>query len=1233
MSDDFSRTLDDVIAGYQGMHATMASFSGPSAMGGVPAMTTPGAAPIPTPPPPTPLLTTPGMAMGAYAPPPPTPSFPPPPPMPPAAFIPYTSAPPAPAQMHDPAGVMAQMYQQGMGHARSTYVQNPTLAAAMDPTMTYPSAGMMTNPSMGVFRQSPVSDPMVAAPYSVSGQSPPSPLLPIPSMYRTRPGYEFARPFEAASYSGTELERLRTQGFAGFAEGAGSAFAGAAGGVVMGGIGAAVGGYFGGVAGAEKGMMWGSLAGSLLAYHPAARAVASTVMRPAIEQRADEIQLQSASRRFVMGGGGLDLTGAGLGEREAGRLGRAFTRIARESDGEVTRQDIVQMTQLAGEQGLLNAAQDADEIAKVMKSMMSLVGTMAKVTGDPDFRNNIQRIAQLKQLGVGMGDMDIATQNLAHYARMAGVSVDQVMARDGLQGATVYQGAGLNAGQGMMVGAASAGQARALEASGALSSQQIALLGGQQGVSQRLTEMSAAMMSGPNKGLLGALVRRGENGQLEIDEATLGRLQRGELSYKDALRQGSDAFSQDRQLLLDTVAQKDDLLMSMGDKLGPAGQQQLLMSVLGQIGEDTGMDLRQAAITMSGGDTKMGMVIDAMRDPRYQRMVMQQQQVEMRQRQFEALQADRARRDAEPGLIGRGLRGAAMSIGMTTEELRRFTPGGLFDTFQEGGARWLREREERARVTATGGRWLGARSTIDVGETGTMSFEEAREWRRRAAEEFGEGDQSAIGSFYDDATRVGGAFLVTSATLRAAREAAGQQGVFGRAAGKFSDTLMAPASFEANHNRLINAQKEMVGVNFDAVRLSGDRQMAAVDEAMKTVGGEKFIDMRSHLAKTIKKRVGLRVGRESLVSEAEINEAARFAGVDPASLSREEKAALISDALSETSEGRHARDEIKDTMADVTMEAMEKELGLEVGTGVEGLLEDFGMGGTISGYGFKLFGSRKEDASDAEREALNALAGDPDDVAYLLLVALQSTGSAGTAKLEKAMFRANGDKHREKLRNARLVFRSLSKEARETLASRAPRIAGEKVMSALASKDKKGDKAYENLKRRTEAAGGLLRADQRLDNTKDLRAALVGRNVHGVSSHAELVARIKGAKGGDLARLEEALGGDVVDRALSLDAGDPDAMARFEQLVTTRVNAGATSVGEAELRGVESSATKDLSRQMAAQTGMMMDFMEVQTRNTEATNRLANAMEAELKVRTGTGAVAAGESEVEKPGE
>ena len=1081
MADDFSRTLNDVMSGYQGMSTTISHFGGPSA---TPAgsMMSSQAGYQPTPPPPIPTTT--------ITPPPP------PPPVPP--FDPTTGAMSAPQPFQTataPSGSMpnaAVSMQAGMAQAQS-YNMNPMYASYMDPSMNMASAGYMTPSRAGVFRQQGVADFRSARPVGIGGQRVPDAMIPFsPGLTRHTPMQQFARGYDASMYVGQEQARLMAQGTAGYAEAAAGNLV-AAGGMYAGGaIGAGIGGFIGGPGGAVLGADLGMLGGSFAQYAPGVTRATEAAFRPAIERRADAIRGQFASRQFMMGASkDLDISGQGLSTAASQRLTHDFDEMAQNTGR--TRRDYLDIMQAGGEQGLMDFSQNREQIVDTVKQLSGVVGTFAEITGDPDFRNNIKKIGQLRRLGIGLNEMQQAVTNMDQYARMAGMDVDQLMQTQGMQGAGIYQGAGLAAGQGMQAGMMGGGQARQMVAGGAINARDMALYGGVSGMGQKLTEMNAAFLSSTAQPLLPYLVQEGDNGRLSINKERAEAMRRGEISYEDALREASKMEMSDgaRQRIMGFRGR--ELTAELGEVLGPEGTQRaMVQSIMSITRDNPGIDIMTAAEMAAGPDGAA--MLSRMGNQGFQQGMLRQMNQELDRRRFDA----RAGRGDEDG-------GTRLS---TRLGLRNFDPiGGV----QDSVSGYLADYEESKRLEAVG----TTRFQRDANAAGVFEAKEATPAEISRAL----GQAGITGPVNQDG-------LGFDAYQRDFRN------TYGGLTSDLSDyqrQVTGTSMFDTSMGRVDRDTAEradrMIQVNQRTTEQSAKERTQARTALQDRLGSDKYNEATKKLARKISEKNLFNVGDAELLSDEEIASTLGVSMDEFQKMDPEQIAAFQRDAANQTIDQGKGREYIK-SMRTQTQRAGAAQVGeafMRGGSGEEGVNK------ILNKLGFSDLG----DLGEGDTGAIDALIGSADPE-YLVTAALLSSGedsvlgdsARGNADgMMKQLRKRDGDAFASKLEQAKDTFKKLPAEVKEALRDVAPSIAKKKGSRRGVDAGAVGDRL-----KGLEVAGGAASARQTL---KGASAAADKAGIGSASTGAELISNIQGATQAERDEFREMGFGDVVDLVTS----------------------------------------------------------------------------------------------------
>lgn len=518
-------------------------------------------------------------------------------------------------------GAFAQQYQQNMAGIQSQ--QFSPYSAQMMGMMggmgsgfqsgMMPHPAMMTSPGMGIYRPfMPPPAPSVSPfPQMPMFQTPFSPMPPPP---------QFQTPMELSNNMAIQAGQRRTAAM--FATPGVVARAGADIGLgYMGaGVGASIGARFGPL-GAAIGGGLGLAAGVFGSEHFGLGAAAQHITERLNPFRTMAIrgqQMMSASQDWVGGGANLNMmSGRGLSGSGATHLGRlledtAFSsRFRRETGGAFSAQDLTKITNVAGQQGLLNDTQSVEQIHERVKSVAKSLVSFMKIANEPSVVEALRSMGRMRQMGLSVGEtMDMAME-ARMYSKMAGTSVKGIMESGGMPGAMIYQQQGLSAGLGMRMGIGAMGMAHAAVAGGTFSPQRLAMLGGVQGVAQHEMESSAAFLKQPM--MAAAMSTMGRGGEFGMDGRAIRDMARGKMDINQMATRGVDN-------MLDAVrkqgvgaigmfqVQGTEIQDNLGRLLGPQGVQAAKMQQIMQTMKFMGLDKNPGGFATAA--LSMGMTND-----------------------------------------------------------------------------------------------------------------------------------------------------------------------------------------------------------------------------------------------------------------------------------------------------------------------------------------------------------------------------------------------------------------------------------------------------------------------------------------------------------------------------------------------------------------------------------------------------------------------------------------------
>jgi len=221
--------------------------------------------------------------------------------------------------------------------------------------------------------------------------------------------------------------------------------------------------------------------------------------------------------RVMMGPRDVGLGGRGLSMEASMRLGSRLRSMSQATGGELNQMDMMNLTQAAGDVGLLEAAVNIDQIASTVNNLMKIVGKLGRLTGDPDFRNNLREFSNFQRMGFTAEQAVQAMGDVGRFARMAGMTrgqMGQVLQVGSAQGVA----AGLTGAVGGVIGAHAAAQENLLR--GAFTPIQKNLYGD---IGQVIRESQMGFLKGPAQLMIPSLLEM-QDGQIRVSQERMQEL-------------------------------------------------------------------------------------------------------------------------------------------------------------------------------------------------------------------------------------------------------------------------------------------------------------------------------------------------------------------------------------------------------------------------------------------------------------------------------------------------------------------------------------------------------------------------------------------------------------------------------------------------------------------------------------------------------------------------------------
>lgn len=537
-----------------------------------------------------------------------------------------------------------------------------------------PNPMMMTSPQFGGYRPRPE----MTNPFLNPGRIP-DPMNPFAVQ---PPSAEFA-PKYLQDYRMMQGQQASLAGFgaakmqAGF--GLGGALLGGLGGLAMGGpLGAIAGGWLGGKMG---------------------NAIGNFALGPAVADEQRGRQIQNMTAPYMVGGANLNaFTGQGMERSAARETARQLRTMTRDHDFErqtgFNTQDVMKITQLASDQGLLQTSRSPEDISRKVKDISKAVKTLVNITGDPDVRKAIASLGQMRELGFeGLAAQTGAVANRAAFARMAGVSQAAMMQQYGAPGAMMAQQIGMAGATGFNAGMMGGASANMAVSAGAFNDLQLSRAGGKAGVAQ--TNMMASLAAANQDLYMAAALKRDAKGKLDVDVEAYKRAQG--MSVGDVARMAQDNIAKvGQQGIYELSTRKQEFKDILAQRMGPMGMQMnVIKQAQGLMKEVPGMTMG-AALRVKIGASEAGQGMSAEQQESAARTLELQFQSrdywdtqiqQLRVQKRHAADRERARREQyrTPGLVTRMGYGVSDFVSGISEGISGSLNRNIFDPLARAG--------------------------------------------------------------------------------------------------------------------------------------------------------------------------------------------------------------------------------------------------------------------------------------------------------------------------------------------------------------------------------------------------------------------------------------------------------------------------------------------------------------------------------------------------------------------
>jgi len=328
-------------------------------------------------------------------------------------------------------------------------------------------------------------------------------------------------------------------------------------------------------------------------------------------------------------------SGQGLSLERSGRIVSSLNKMAA-SDIYLDKEDYLGIFQTSAQEGLLSQSANEEVMLKNIRSISKNLRLFMRVSGDPDYKNAIKQMGELYRLGVPQEEMGSAVKNIQNLSRMAGLNFEQTRVF-GQQGAMIFQNAGANMGTGYQTGIMARAFGRATAQTGALSPSMLAQMGGEEGISQNLTEILGSYLGGPTGRLsIAGLLKKDASGRLSVDKEKVKNFTNGTMGVDDLLK-SSERVLNSSTAIADFAARSDQLANDVTQGLGPTAGINLILQSIKRVQKENPFLSYEGAATAVLGQGR-GYAFTRMVNPRTIREMEEAERTANRQQSFNETQ-------------------------------------------------------------------------------------------------------------------------------------------------------------------------------------------------------------------------------------------------------------------------------------------------------------------------------------------------------------------------------------------------------------------------------------------------------------------------------------------------------------------------------------------------------------------------------------------------------------------
>lgn len=298
----------------------------------------------------------------------------------------------------------------------------------------------------------------------------------------------------------------------------------------------------------------------------------------------------------VMAGADVSASyGQGFSMRAATGLEHDIRRDASQ-DSIFSEKDYKRLMQMGIKSGMFDYSSSAQQYKTALKTLVSNYKTFLDVVEEADIFPMMQRLQRMGVKQSAMGGM-IRTESM--FARMIGVSHQDMINTYGQQGALSYAQNGMTGYTGTLAAVSSAASLSLSRNLGLISPGMLSRLGGIEGGTQKLTDLKTTVDSSIAKALLPALLTKDLK---SLDTAKIEKLKSGALDITSLVQESGAALQgKSPSEYAAYMTRSSKLMEQLQNSQGDDGMDAIRMNLLASIGRMGEPGLSYAAAALKGG--------------------------------------------------------------------------------------------------------------------------------------------------------------------------------------------------------------------------------------------------------------------------------------------------------------------------------------------------------------------------------------------------------------------------------------------------------------------------------------------------------------------------------------------------------------------------------------------------------------------------------------------------------